>query len=59
MPENVTNALNAIGAVCEMAGVMRDQLIENGYERDEAVTIAGNWLIQMMLGKGESGHAGE
>ena len=45
MIEEMTNAL---GAVSEMAGFLRDQLMNNGFKRGEAVIICSNFVNNML-----------
>lgn len=51
--EMVDNAVAAIGAVAEIAGVMLTQLQNNGFERSEAVEICGKLVCQTLSGKSE------
>ena len=40
----------AAGALCEMASLLRDNLIRNGFTRDEAVNIAGSYVVATATG---------
>lgn len=48
--------LSAVGAVCEMCGIILKLLIANGFTRQEAVTIVGNYLVAMFT---NTKHKGE
>ena len=45
MIEEMTNAL---GAVSELAGFLRDQLMNNGFKRGEAVFICSQFVKNML-----------
>ena len=45
MIEEMTNAL---GAVSELAGFLRDQLMNNGFKRGEAVFICSQFVENML-----------
>lgn len=44
-PEDV---VVAFGALAEMASVLRDALMENGFLREEAVDVTKEWLAKML-----------
>ena len=37
--------LNAVGVLAEMCGLMRDNLMRNGFTREEAVAMATYYLL--------------
>lgn len=39
----------ALGAMCEMVGFLREQLMNNGFTRDEAVNMCCEVLVEMVL----------
>lgn len=45
----IENAINAIGAVTEIAGFLLEQLTANGFSRDEAFHICNEFVIRTML----------
>lgn len=44
---NVNQLITAIGAVSELAALMRDHLMVNGFTRQEAVNIAGQYVCTL------------
>ena len=48
--ENIEEAINALGAVCEIAGFMFKQLRKNGFTREEAYEIAAEYILRSLLG---------
>lgn len=44
---NVNQLITAIGAVSEMAALMRDHLMANGFTRKEAVSITGQYVCTL------------
>lgn len=46
---DISNFITAVGAMCEVAALLRDGLIKNGFTRDEAVLIVQNYIIEQML----------
>ncbi len=48
---DVKGLLNSIGALAEVAGFMRDQLMERGFTREEAVTIVDHYLCATCAGQ--------
>ena len=51
--EALKNLVNGIGAMCEMAGLLRDNLIKNGFTREEAVTIVRSFITESFSDRGE------
>ena len=47
---SLKDLIMAAGALCEMAGLLRDNLIRNGFTRDEAVNIAGSYVVAVATG---------
>jgi hypothetical protein len=44
---DVNQLITAIGAVSELAALMRDHLMANGFTRKEAVNIAGQYVCTL------------
>lgn len=44
--DDLRNLINGIGAICEMAGVLRDNLIRNGFTREEACRMVTSVLSE-------------
>ena len=40
----IKDLVNGLGAMAEVAAVYRDKLIENGFTREEAVTISAEFV---------------
>lgn len=47
MNNQLKDFLNAIGAVAETSGLLRDYLIQNGFTRQEAVYICSNMIASL------------
>lgn len=47
----IEDALNAMGAMAELAGVMCRALTQNGFTRQEAVEITTRYLIELLTSK--------
>ena len=45
--------LTAIGALSEMCALLRDELMKNGFTREEAVGMATAYLVSTMTPKQE------
>ena len=45
--------LAAIGAITEICAIMRDELMRNGFTREEAVGMATAYLVSSMTPKQE------
>lgn len=52
MDNQVENFIEAIGSMTEMAAIIREALIKNGFTRSEAVDIASNFIISTMRNAG-------
>ena len=50
MNKKVEEFVNAIGAMSEMVGIMREHLMRNGFTREEAVDIVKAYIIAVMTG---------
>lgn len=48
MPNELRNFLNAVGAMGELAGALRDSLMRAGFTREESVLIVKDVLVKMM-----------
>ena len=48
---DVKAILNNIGALDEIAGFMRDQLVERGFARDETVAIVDHYICATCAGQ--------
>lgn len=46
--KQVAELLNALGSLSEMAGFFRDNLMQHGFTREEAVMLAGQFLCAMI-----------
>ena len=44
----IEETTNALGAVSELAGFLRDQLMNNGFKRGEAVFICSQFVENML-----------
>lgn len=51
--KQLSDFINGIGAVAEMVGIIRDNLIQNGFTRNESCHIVGMILTGMLTGTGE------
>ena len=47
MNDDLKNFLNALGAMAETAGILRDHLIQNGFSRGEAISICSAVVVSM------------
>lgn len=45
--KQIAELLNALGSLSEMAGFLRDNLMQQGFTRGEAVMLAGQFLCSM------------
>lgn len=46
--KEVEEFINGIGAIMEVSGIMRDQLIAQGFTRPEAVQMVGQFLNSVL-----------
>lgn len=44
MSKELMDFLNAVGAIAETAGILRDRLMQNGFSRQEAVSICSSMI---------------
>lgn len=51
--KQITELLNALGSLSEMAGFLRDNLMQNGFTREEAVMLSGQFLCAMIPKPGQ------
>lgn len=49
MNDNVKDIVTAIGAVCEMAGEMKRQLVRNGFTTEEVIPLVGSFLNALLI----------
>lgn len=42
--DNVSNTLDAIGALAEMLGFFYDKLLQNGFDDEQAIELCKAWL---------------
>ena len=40
----IQKTIDSIGALCELAGIMRESLISNGFTREEAIGIVCEFI---------------
>lgn len=52
MDDQLDKLIETIGSMAEMAAIIRDALIKNGFTRSEAVGIASNCITSMLLKSG-------
>lgn len=52
MDNQLENFIETIGSMAEMAAIIREALIKNGFTRSEAVSIASNFITSMMRNAG-------
>lgn len=45
--------LNALGSLTEIAGFLRDNLMQHGFTREEAVMLSGQFLCAMIPKPGQ------
>ena len=51
--KQITELLNALGSLTEMAGFLRDNLMQHGFTREEAVMLSGQFLYAMVQKSGQ------
>ena len=54
MDDAAKKALTGIGAMCEIAGFMLTQLQKNGFTREEAYSIAAEYVFSVLNIKPQS-----
>ena len=47
--QELIKLIGCIGSMAEMAAMIRDALIRNGFTRSEAVSISSNFITSMMF----------
>ena len=52
MDDKLRNIIEGIGSMAEMAAIIRDALIKNGFTRSEAVDIASNFITSIIRNAG-------
>ncbi len=52
MNEDVEKVFTALGALCEIAGFLRDHLMDNGFTREEACSMALEYILEMSISNG-------
>ena len=45
--DTLKQLINGLGAICEMAGIIRDNLMKNGFTRKEACEMASEVILEM------------
>lgn len=50
---DVKNLIDALGATVEMASILRDQLVQNGFTREEAVKMSSEFIIGIIRAAAE------
>lgn len=51
--KQITELLNALGSLAEMAGFLRDNLMQHGFTREEAVMLSGQFICAMIPKPGQ------
>lgn len=51
--KQIAELLNALGSLTEMAGFLRDNLMQHGFTREEAVMLSGQFLCAMIPKSGQ------
>ena len=51
--KQIADLLNALGSLAEMAGFLRDNLMQHGFTREEAVMLSGQFLYAMIPKPGQ------
>ena len=52
MDNQLRKLIEGIGSMAEMAAIIRDALIKNGFTRSEAVDIASNFITSIIRNAG-------
>ena len=52
MDSHLKKLIEGIGSMAEMAAIIRDALIKNGFTRSEAVEIASNFITSIIRNSG-------
>ena len=51
--KQIADLLKALGSLAEMAGFLRDNLMQHGFTREEAVMLSGQFLCAMIPKPGQ------
>lgn len=51
--KQIAELLNALGSLSEMAGFLRDNLMQHGFTREEAVMLSGQFICAMIPKPGQ------
>ena len=51
--KQIAGLLNALGSLSEMAGFLRDNLMQHGFTREEAVMLSGQFICAMIPKPGQ------
>ena len=51
--KQIADLLNALGSLAEMTGFLRDNLMQHGFTREEAVMLSGQFLCAMITKPGQ------
>ena len=51
--KQIAGLLNALGSLAEMAGFLRDNLMQHGFTREEAVMLSGQFICAMIPKPGQ------
>ena len=52
MDNQLRKLIEGIGSMAEMAAIIRDALVKNGFTRSEAVDIASNFITSIIRNSG-------
>ena len=52
MDNQLKKLIEGVGSMAEMAAIIRDALIKNGFTRSEAVEIASNFITSIIRNPG-------
>ena len=51
--KQIADLINALGSLAEMNGFLRDNLMQHGFTREEAVMLSGQFLCAMITKPGQ------
>lgn len=51
--KQIAELLDALGSLTEMAGFLRDNLMQHGFTREEAVMLSGQFICAMIPKPGQ------
>ena len=46
--KDIQGFVKGLGGICEIAGLMRDELIRCGFSRDEAIYIVSKYIVHLL-----------